>query len=184
MSRPQGTMLPVEEPSRFTAPTTDLPNRTGTPIRRRSRKRNRGGWPRVPARWQIVAPAGGGSSVAHRFAAGTPLCAAYSSVRVDRAAVRRAPLRLTVRGRVVICLGILVVIVGSFLAGRTAGASAQAVSSVPSTMVVQPGQTLWQIAGEIAPGVDRRATVASLLRRNPRVAADVHPGQILLLPAR
>lgn len=50
--------------------------------------------------------------------------------------------------------------------------------------VVQPGDTLWEIASGIAgPGADVRETVASLQSLNDMAGSMLHPGQVLLLPA-
>jgi hypothetical protein len=45
--------------------------------------------------------------------------------------------------------------------------------------VVQPGETLWQIASELAPGTDVRATVDRLAARNGGAA--IHVGQRLVI---
>jgi LysM repeat protein len=50
--------------------------------------------------------------------------------------------------------------------------------------VVLPGETLWEIAGEVAPGVDRRVTVAQIVKLNDLASAEVHAGQRLAVPAR
>lgn len=49
--------------------------------------------------------------------------------------------------------------------------------------VVAPGETLWQLAGEAAPGTDRRETVDRLVRANRLAGGGISPGQRLVLPA-
>jgi hypothetical protein len=98
-----------------------------------------------------------------------------------------AALRITPRGWVVlrVGLGVLVVLVaiGSLL---LAGQSAEAGSEVGRSPVVQrivlPGETLWQIAGEVAPDVDRRETIATILELNSLDSAGVSAGQRITVP--
>jgi len=50
--------------------------------------------------------------------------------------------------------------------------------------VVQPGDTLWEIAGGVAtPGSDLRETVMSVKELNHLAGSMLHPGQVLLVPA-
>lgn len=62
----------------------------------------------------------------------------------------------------------------------SAAASSAAGVAAPSTMVVQPGDTLWSIAAEIAPEVDVRITVDRLVALNG--GAPIVAGQELALP--
>ncbi|MGY1841030.1 MULTISPECIES: LysM peptidoglycan-binding domain-containing protein [unclassified Modestobacter] len=94
------------------------------------------------------------------------------------------PLRLTRRGRrvvaalsvaigLVVAAGTLAVVVDAEPALRLAGAS---------TVVVQPGDTLWSIAGNVAPDEDRRAVVDAILDHNGLDDVVLQPGQVLELP--
>lgn len=77
-------------------------------------------------------------------------------------------LRLTRRGRLTVLLAALAaVIVLAVAFGPSVTASGER-GDVPATTVVtvQPGQTLWQIAGEANPGGDPRATVDDIIRMN------------------
>ena len=49
------------------------------------------------------------------------------------------------------------------------------------TVVVQPGDTLWSIAADVAPDADVRITVDQLIALNG--ASPIIPGQELVLPA-
>lgn len=68
------------------------------------------------------------------------------------------------------------VAVGSRVVGGVAGAAA-----VPTSYEVERGDTLWSIAGELAPGADRRHVVALLADANG--GTTVVPGQDLVVPA-
>ena len=61
----------------------------------------------------------------------------------------------------------------------SAAASGAAGAAAP-TVVVQPGDTLWSIAADIAPGTDVRVTVDQLVQLNG--GNPIVPGQELVLP--
>jgi hypothetical protein len=98
-----------------------------------------------------------------------------------------AQVRLTRRGRIVVRIGsaglvVLALVAGVLLIDRTAEAGSTS-RPVPVTYrVVLPGETLWQIAGEVAPGVDRRDTVARILELNALSSAGVKAGQRIAVP--
>jgi len=48
--------------------------------------------------------------------------------------------------------------------------------------VVKPGETLWQIAGSVAPGDDVTSTIDRLMAANHLRSPVVHAGQPLFLP--
>jgi Tfp pilus assembly protein FimV len=111
---------------------------------------------------------------------------------VRRAAARPArdtPMRLTRRGRLVVgfLAGLLVLVAvaaGVLLISRPAQAGSTP-QAVPVTYrIVLPGQTLWQIAGQIAPGVDPRTTVQQIVDLNALPSAAVSAGQRIAVPAR
>jgi negative regulator of sigma E activity len=98
-----------------------------------------------------------------------------------------SPLRLTRRGRVlarlaVAALVLLAVVAGVLLIDRSAAADSQAHPIPVSYRVVLPGETLWQIAGEVAPGTDRRDTVARIKELNALDTAAVNAGQRIAVP--
>lgn len=102
---------------------------------------------------------------------------------------RRAGVRLTRRGRIVltaflVCLALVAV-------GLTAAARAQAASSGTSPasldrsmtrVVVQPGQTLWSIAVRAAPAGDPRVVMQRIVDVNALQGTTLQPGQQLWVP--
>ncbi|MGY1619632.1 LysM peptidoglycan-binding domain-containing protein [Geodermatophilus sp. SYSU D00691] len=105
-----------------------------------------------------------------------------------RAAATRpepAPLRLTRRARrmaVALALGAGVA-VGSWLGPLVTGGGEDGLQLVgESRVVVQPGDTLWSIAGAVAGDEDVRAVVDALQRVNHLDGTELVPGQVLELP--
>lgn len=104
----------------------------------------------------------------------------------------QAPLRLTRRGRFVffglplILLAALVLSLAGFLnAPAKAADSASELTLTPTvTVTVQPGESLWAIAGAVAPERDPRDVVADIVQLNNLGAARVIPGQQLYVPSK
>jgi nucleoid-associated protein YgaU len=103
-----------------------------------------------------------------------------------------APLRLTRRGRRLARTALIVLALVAALAlsvaGRDGVGQAGDGPAVPatSTVVVQPGQTLWQVARSVARDADPRETVARIQELNGLSGADaatLRPGQTLVVPA-
>ncbi|GAA3639951.1 hypothetical protein GCM10022223_68940 [Kineosporia mesophila] len=97
------------------------------------------------------------------------------------------PLRLTRRGRVVLrggglLLAVLAVLAGVLLLDRPAEAGSQARPVPVSYHTVLPGETLWGIAGRIAPDADRRDTVADIIELNALPGPAVSAGRRIALP--
>jgi Tfp pilus assembly protein FimV len=100
-------------------------------------------------------------------------------------------LRLTRRGRIVffglplILLAALILSFSGFLnAPAKASDSAAELNLTPTVSVtVQPGDSLWAIAGSVAPDRDPRDVVADIVQLNNLDAARVLPGQTLFVPA-
>ena len=94
------------------------------------------------------------------------------------------PMRLTVRGRLVLgALAVMVAGAGVVGTGR-AQAQAPAPPIVVEAVTVAAGQTLWQLAGRVVePGQDIRDVVARLVELNGMDGVDLAAGQRLLLPA-
>lgn len=87
------------------------------------------------------------------------------------------------------CFAALVTAVALGLSGlgspaATATASTPTTSPVATTVVVQPGQTVWQVAAEHAPvGVTTADYVARLVQHNGLDGGTVEAWQVLRLPA-
>jgi LysM domain len=93
-------------------------------------------------------------------------------------------LRLTRRGRVVLVLTVMTLLV---LAGFTLGhgsslAAGRERPQPQHSVVVEPGETLWAVAVRSAPHVDPRLVVADIESLNHLRSATVEPGQQLLVP--
>ncbi|MHA6694774.1 LysM peptidoglycan-binding domain-containing protein [Homoserinimonas sp. A520] len=93
-------------------------------------------------------------------------------------------LRLTRRGRTVLTTLAATPLVLAALAFALNGGMATATMEEGSTtyVTVEAGQSLWQLAEEVAPGEDIREVVAQLLRVNALESAEIFPGQQLALP--
>lgn len=108
---------------------------------------------------------------------------------VPSSAARAAtPVRLTLRGRrllrtVVVAVALLVVLVVGFLGRTPAGAGDSAPQTATSTVVVQPGDTLWNVAKSVAPNADVRETVERIATLNNLDTRVLIPGQTLVIPA-
>jgi hypothetical protein len=108
--------------------------------------------------------------------------------RPTRGGVRRpaapAPVRLTRRGRRLVAVLVLVAGVGGAVLGREVLAPDGGLRLAgESSVVVEPGDTVWSIAGEVArPGEDVRAVVHAIVALNGLEDAAVVSGQVLELP--
>jgi len=114
-----------------------------------------------------------------------------SSITVNAASVRPAitatRLRLTARGRrVLLALAALPLAVGlafAALSGGSAYAGGEQVAASFETITVMPGDTLWSIAEEIAPGADPRDVVDALQSLNLLDGGVLMVGEELAIPA-
>ncbi|TDE33202.1 LysM domain-containing protein [Actinomadura sp. 6K520] len=102
----------------------------------------------------------------------------------------RTPIRLTRRGRAVLIIFIAgVTLVSLWLTVGSGALAGGREGHPPSTraesVVVEPGETLWDIAADADPGNDPRLVVQRILDLNG-MGGDptVRPGQELRLPAR
>lgn len=104
-------------------------------------------------------------------------------------ALRAAGLRLTIRGRWVVAVTfvVLMMIVAGSIGLVVAEAVGAALADEPvRTKVVQvmPGETMWQIAESAAPTADVRATVDQIVELNGLSSAgDLDAGDYLRVPA-
>ncbi len=104
--------------------------------------------------------------------------AAVQPVRVQPVSVR-----LTARGRVAaVCLLVVFAVAALLLTASVSGAGASSTAVPVRHVVVEPGQTLWEIAGDVAPDADRRDTVAAILELNALPGSSVQAGQQIAVP--
>lgn len=130
-----------------------------------------------------------GTRAVHR----TPAVRARRSVRtpavvlvpVERRAATQST-RVTRRGRVVLTLTLVGLLLAAFSLGR-ADAPQAATEAAPAPAVVQttvqPGDSLWTVAQRVAPEADPRDVVQQLRSLNDLSGSGLQVGQQLLLPA-
>lgn len=106
---------------------------------------------------------------------------------VATARVATPRLRLTKRGRgVLMTVAATPLVIAAFLFalnGTAATASLEGSTVSFSYVTVESGQSLWQLAEELAPAADPRDTIAQIMTLNQLDSADVFAGQQLALPA-
>jgi hypothetical protein len=96
------------------------------------------------------------------------------------------PTRLTYlrRRAMVVVVGVLLAFALTVAIGRV-GAEAELADRVAGHVVVEPGQTLWDIAVDTAPaGIDARQQLDDLRSLNGLSGAELQPWDVILLPAR
>lgn len=100
--------------------------------------------------------------------------------RVAPRRARRGALRITRRGRLALTstVGLVVALVAASVLGLLGPAGAS------SSVVVQPGMTLSQIAAEQLPGVPLSQAVTDIQRANSLSTTSVAAGQELVIPGR
>lgn len=92
--------------------------------------------------------------------------------------------RLTRRGRLVLLIAFLALAFGAFVVvGGPAVSSKDAHHPAAEQVVVEPGQTLWDIAQRVAPGEDTQEVIAEIVDLNALASAgDIRAGQPLDVP--
>ena len=97
-------------------------------------------------------------------------------------------LTLTRRGRVVLAVLAAAPLVTGLAVGALgsegAVASSTAATTEFTTVTVDGGDTLWQLAAELAPTADPRDVISDIVRLNGLSTSEVQPGQQLAVPAR
>ena len=98
--------------------------------------------------------------------------------------VQKQPIRLTRRGRRVVALLAIIPIALTFLLIGMRGAVATdgTVQSETQSVVVKPGQSLWDVAVAISPNTDPRETIWLIQQLNTMETSDVLAGQALIVP--
>jgi hypothetical protein len=128
----------------------------------------------APSYGRAYAPATGPAAV-HAY---TP---AQARTIADRLGL--AGLRLTRRGRVVLVLLAMLLLAPMVTWGATAVASSPGEPTEVRVHAVQPGETLWGFAQEVAaPGEDVRHAVGRLQELNEMSTGTLRVGELLLLP--
>ena len=99
--------------------------------------------------------------------------------------VQKQPIRLTRRGRRVVALLAIIPIALTFLLIGMRGAVATdgTVQSETQSVVVKPGQSLWDVAVAISPNTDPRETIWLIQQLNTMETSEVMAGQALIVPA-
>ena len=99
--------------------------------------------------------------------------------------VHKQPIRLTRRGRRVVALLAIIPIALTFLLIGMRGAVATdgTVQSETQSVVVKPGQSLWDVAVAISPNTDPRETIWLIQQLNTMETSEVMAGQALIVPA-
>jgi Tfp pilus assembly protein FimV len=97
----------------------------------------------------------------------------------------RSHLRMTRRGRAVL-LGLVAtpLVVIALVAGINAGGATATGSAPLATVTVTSGETLWQVATQVAPKADPRDVIADILSVNTLASSDLQPGEKLRIPAK
>lgn len=96
----------------------------------------------------------------------------------------KQPVKLTRRGRRLVALLAILPIVAVFFLMGTRGAQADSsAEATTSSVVVKPGQSLWDIAVNVDPNADPRETIWVIEQLNGMKTADVLAGQELIVPA-
>lgn len=98
-------------------------------------------------------------------------------------------LRLTRRGRTVfgtlatlLVIGVLAVV--AMFSGAQAVATAEGSDAEFGYVIVQPGDSLWQLAGELDENADPRDLVAEIVRLNQLESSAVQAGEPIAVPLR
>jgi len=111
-----------------------------------------------------------------------------SAVTMSTSAFPQPRLRITRRGRAVLTLlvavplAIAAAVTGIGALGAAAGTQGSAATF--QYVTVEPGESLWQVAQEVAPAADPRDVVADILTLNNLSSGEVQPGQRLAIPAQ
>lgn len=97
-------------------------------------------------------------------------------------------LRITARGRAVLLTLVTAPLVVAALALALNGGGATATGSSASvpleSVTVTGGQSLWELANEIAPTADPRDVISDIMSLNQLASAELQPGQRLDVPAK
>ena len=111
-----------------------------------------------------------------------------SAVSMDTGfSLPKSHLRLTKRGRAVVTtLAALPLVIAALVFAINGGAATATMDDAPAQsyeyVTIVTGQSLWEVAGELAPSADPRDVVTDILSFNGMSSAELFPGQRLALP--
>jgi LysM repeat protein len=88
-------------------------------------------------------------------------------------------MRLTRRGVLVLAALVATLAGGLVVLAVLSAPGARTAATAPATVTVRAGDTLWSVAGRVAPERDPRAEVAELQRVNHLAGVHLEPGQTL-----
>jgi hypothetical protein len=111
---------------------------------------------------------------------GTTRLATVTTLYAPPARALKPALRLTRRGVQVLAAVVATLAVGLVAVARVSAPSAgTGRTSVPDTVTVRAGDTLWSIASRLAPQADPQAEIGDLQRINHLGGVALVPGQVL-----
>lgn len=101
----------------------------------------------------------------------------------------RTRLRITRRGRIVCAALVTAFVLALIACAAVLGAAQAEASSVSSQkefgyVVVQPGDSLWQISSALDAKADPRDLISEVIRLNQLTSSDVEVGQTIAVPLR
>jgi hypothetical protein len=134
----------------------------------------------APSAVRIVGARGGANRTIERIRVRPATRRPRGISRVDGCARRTS--RPTVAACVLAALGTFVGVLLLFGGADQATEAAPAVSATPALVTVRSGQTLEQVAREIAPGRPVAVVVGEVAELNGITDGRVHPGQTLVTP--
>ena len=99
-------------------------------------------------------------------------------------ATSTSSIRLTRRGRALLLVLLVALLLAAFSLGQeaTQAAGPGPAGPVLEQTTVQPGESLWSVAQRIAPDNDPREVIAQIRRLNDLDSVNLQVGQQLLLP--
>src|SRR5690606_2363556 len=108
-----------------------------------------------------------------------------TSLSGRRSLGHRSRLRLTARGRIVFTtIAAIPLVISAFLFAINGGGATAGLGQGASFefVTVETGQSLWQLAEQVAPAADPRDVIAAIMKVNQLSSPDVYAGQELALP--
>ncbi len=103
---------------------------------------------------------------------------------MSRSSRTSSTVHLTHRGRALLVLALVALLLAAFSLGRTKSeASTSTERPVLTQVTVQQGETLWAVAQRLAPEADPRQVIEVIRRVNHLEGSTLQVGQQLLLPA-